>query len=124
MSCRTFSTSPIAAPLREDHAVREKHCKRRNGTKKPDNNEGEAFFEWLRRTLIGPGEMSLNASNTFSGTTTVQSGLLDVDNSAALGSTNGAPRTSASALPTAYSTFCIPATSRCWPSRAAPATVW
>ena len=40
------------------------------------------------------------------------------------GSANGARRTCASASPTACSTCCIPATSRCWRSRAPPATGW
>jgi len=39
-------------------------------------------------TKIGPGELSLNASNSYSGLTTISNGFVDVRNSFALGSTN------------------------------------
>lgn len=56
----------------------------------PDLNVQASVIGTGSLTKAGPGEMVLSSSNSFTGSTTVNAGELEVDNSFGLGATNGA----------------------------------
>jgi len=60
-----------------------------SGNFSPDLRISAQLFGAGGLTKNGPGELALNASNSFTGTVTLNSGFVDVDNSFALGTTNG-----------------------------------